>query len=533
MDIKLFCELLKITSDDYDILMERAVSRPYFKSYFPITFLSNIDPQEFARFQEHLHRFPGFYTRMKNKRSYPQPYAAHLLGYISEVSRDDVAQDEVYDAGDIKGTMGIEKTYEDDLRGEKGLEYVLKDNIGREIESYRFGSLDKAAKGGQDLVSTLDVDIQSYGESLMAGKRGSIVIIQPQTGEILSMVSSPNYDPNLLSLGKERNTTFLDLRQDTINKPMLNRAIQAKYPPGSIFKPILALIALQEKTTHHNRTIKCNGEYVINEKKGFSQGCRDHPTPFNIGIALQHSCNSYFYQIMREFLNQFGYRKPGEGLALLNKYLDDFGIGRKLGVDISGEITGFNPPPSFYDKKFNTNEYKWRSTYVLSLGIGQGELELTTLQMANLAVILANRGYYYPPHLLKSYKSERTIDDRFLTKNFVPIDSIHYRHVLNGMEKVINAGSGYRAAVPGIRICGKTGTSQNPFGQDHSVFFGFAPRDNPEIAIAVFVENAGGGGAVAAPMGGLIIEKYLNKEIRKRRKYLEDYIVGINLIDIQ
>lgn len=532
MDKEEFCDLLSITLDDYDALMQRAISRPYFRRSIPVTFLSNISTEDFAVFQEHLHRFPGFYAKMKNKRSYPYPNAAHVLGYISEVSADDIASNEAYEIGDIKGTMGIEKVYEDDLRGGKGYEYVLRDNIGREIEAYRYGSLDQAAQGGNDITTTLDIALQSYGESLLAGKRGSIVAIDPSTGEVLSMISSPNYDPNDLSLGKERNSTYRAMLRDTINLPMFDRSLQAKYPPGSIFKPILALIAMQENTTYAKRTIYCTGEYVTNEKKGFSQGCRNHPTPYNIGIALQYSCNTYFYQVLREFLDQFGVRKPGEGLALLNQYLDAFGIGRQLGVDIQGELSGFNPPPSFYDDAYNTSEYKWRSTYILSLGIGQGELELTTLQMANLAAILANRGHYYIPHLVKSFSTGKSIDPRFTVKQVVPIDSVHYPPVIDGMESVINAGTGRRAYVPGIDICGKTGTSQNPFGEDHSVFFGFAPKVNPEIAIAVFVENAGGGGAIAAPIGGLMIEQYLNGEIRSSRKYVEDRITSINLIDL-
>jgi penicillin-binding protein 2 len=319
---------------------------------------------------------------------------------------------------------------------------------------------------------------------------------------------------------------------DTINTPMLDRTIQGRYPPGSIFKPILGLIALQEKTTHASRTIYCSGEYVINEKKGFSQGCRQHPTPFDIEKALQYSCNTYFYQLIRELIDNHGYHKPGIGLAILDKYLEEFGLGKKLGVDMGNENDGFIPTPAYFDKMYNTSEYSWRSTYVLSLGIGQGELGLTTIQMANLVAILANKGDFYTPHLIKKYISGKPINEKFKILHSVPIDKEYFEPVLNGMEAVISKGTGRRAYVPGIRICGKTGTSQNPHGADHSVFFGFAPREDPKIAIAVFIENAGGGGALAAPIGGLMIEKYLKKEIKPSRTYLENYVKERNLINI-
>ena len=532
MDIKDFCALLDIDKPTYDLLMSNATSRSYFRKSIPITFLSNIEPREYSRFQEHLHRFPGFYTRLKNKRSYPFPNAAHVLGYISQVSSIDLKNNDHYDIGDIKGTKGLELVYEDDLRGQNGMEYILKDNIGREVETYMYGSQDTFAKGGEDLITTLDIDLQAYGEGLLAGKRGSVVAIEPKTGEILAMISVPTYDPNSLSLGKERSKTYSSLLMDTINRPMLDRTIQGRYPPGSIFKPILALIALQEKTTHASRTIYCNGEYVINEKKGFSQGCRQHPTPFDIGMALQYSCNTYFYQLIRELIDNHGYHKPGVGLAVFDKYLEEFGLGKKLGVDMDNENDGFIPTPAYFDKMYNTSEYSWRSTYILSLGIGQGELGLTTIQMANLVAILANEGDFYTPHLVKEYTTGKPIDEKFRTLHTVPIDKEHFEPVLNGMEAVINNGTGRRAYVPGIRMCGKTGTSQNPHGADHSVFFGFAPREDPKIAIAVFIENAGGGGALAAPIGGLMIEKYLNKEIKPSRAYLENYVKERNLIDI-
>ena len=531
IDVSNFCSLLNISEQDYVAAMENTLSRPYFQKSLPISFLRNIDPQHFAIFQEHLFKFPGFYPIVKTKRNYPHSNAAQVLGFISEVNSDDLKRGNgLIESGEYKGASGVERSYDPFLRGNKGLEYILRDNLGKEIESFKQGELDTTAIPGGDLYTTLDIDLQALGEKLLLNKKGSIVAILPENGEILSMVSSPSYDPNLLAMGRERNKTFLGLLTDTINRPLLNRSLQAKYPPGSIFKPILSLIALQEGITYEDRTIKCSGEYVLNREKGYIQGCRDHPTPYNIEIALQHSCNTYYYQVLREFIDQFGVADPSKGLALLNGYLNNFGLGRTLGVDLGNEISGYVPTPEFYNDLYNTNEYSWRSTYILSLGIGQGELEFTTLQMANLASILANRGNFITPHVIKNFRTNLNLPKSYVEKQNVGIDSIHFIPVIEGMEKVISSGTGYLAYVPGIDICGKTGTSQNPHGKDHSVFFAFAPKYNPKIAIAVYVENAGGGGAVAAPIGGLMIESYLLGKIRPWRKNIEQYITGIDLI---
>ena len=530
MDIQSFCALLQISEKEYEDLMNSAMSKSYFRKYIPITFLSNIDPLIFAQFQEHLFRFEGFYPRLKNKRSYPYPNAAHVLGYISEVNVSDIKQNpEIYSIGDIKGTSGVESVYEDQLRGQKGLEYLLKDNVGRAVESFRTGNLDLSAKSGNDLTTTLDIRLQAFAEELMTDKKGGIVALDPKTGEVLTMVSSPSYDPNLLSLGRTRSSAFFELLSDTINDPFLDRALQAKYPPGSIFKPILSLIAMQEQMWYHNKPMLCSGEYDVNKRKGFVQGCRDHPHPYTVQIALEHSCNTYYYQMIRDYLDRYGFNNPGKAMDELMAYLEAFGIGKRLGIDLNAEASGFRPSAEFYDKRINTREYTWRSTYVLSLGIGQGELELTTLQMANLAAILANRGYYYTPHLIKEFGDDQPIGLNFTERKTVPIDSIYFRPVIDGMERVIRSGTGTAAYVPGLRICGKTGTSQN-VGIDHSVFFGFAPKDDPKIAIAVYVENAGGGGAVAAPIGGLMMEKFINGDISTRRLSLEKNIKELNLI---
>lgn len=534
MDTTLFCNLLQITKEEFLINVEKNWKSRRYRKSIPFTFLKRISPKTYSKFHELQHRFPGFYPVLRNVRSYPHENAAHLLGYLGEVDRNKIEKTEgKYKMGDYIGISGLENVYEDNLRGTKGVEYFLKDNLGRPSGTISGGdldSLDAAATMGVDIVSTIDLKLQQYGEYLMQNKKGSIVAIEPKTGEILSMISSPTYDPNLLRIDRNRSESVRSLATDTINQPFIDRSVMARYPPGSIFKPILGLIAMQEGITPANRTIRCDGSYEINTK-GQSQGCRDHPTPYNIGIALQYSCNTYFYQTIRDLLEMDGYTKPYLGLDRICGYLYEFGLGNKLGVDISHENSGFIPTSEYYNKLYNTKYSEWRSTYILSLGIGQGELQLTTLQMANLAAIMANRGYYYLPHLLKSFKdTDNTIPSKFIERKSVSIDSRHFGPIIDGMEKVINAGTGYQAYLPGVPICGKTGTSQNPSGEDHSVFFAFAPKQNPQIAIAVYVENAGGGGQTAAPIASLMIEKYLQDSISINRSYLENRLVSLDLI---
>jgi penicillin-binding protein 2 len=526
-----FCELLNIEPVEYDQALEIVRGRRYFHKHLPITLLDNISPLIYSQFQEHLHKFPGFYPVIKSRRSYPYAAAGHVLGYVNEVNPREIASYDQYEIGDTKGANGLEGYYDAELRGVKGVEYLLKDNFGKELEKYEYGDNDSTAQSGLRLTSSIDIDLQVYAETLLQNKRGSIVAIEPKTGEILTMASSPGYDPNLLSFGKERSDTYLSLLSDTLQRPLLDRSVQTKYPPGSIFKPILGLIAMQEGITYPTKSMHCSGEYVINEKKGFIQGCRDHPHPYNLQTALQYSCNTYFYQMMRDFINHYGYRTPGKGLDLLNEYLERFGLGSKLGMDLREEIDGFIPTTSYYNEQYKCDQC-WRSTYILSLGIGQGELQLTTVQMANLAAIIANRGYYYIPHLIRDV-SNRPIENKYREKQSVGVDSIIFEPVIEGMEKVVSAGSGFRASSKGISIAGKTGTSQNPQGVDHSVFFAFAPVEDPKIAVAVFIENAGGGGTYAAPISGLLIEKYINKEISKRRLPVEQSILAADLITLQ
>jgi len=531
MDTVAFCNLLEISIDTFSTLLNKNwKSRRYHKSV-PFTFLSKVKPETYAQFQERMFEFPGFYPVIRNTRSYPHQNAAHTLGYLGEVDQRTINKsDGKYQLGDFIGVSGVEKSYDDILRGSKGLNYLLKDNLGRDVGSYENGSLDYSAVSGEDINLALDLVLQEYGELLMRNKKGAIVALEPETGEVLAMISAPTYDPNILKMDVNRGAAFNALLSDTINKPMLDRSVISKYPPGSIFKPIFALIALQLGVTQPNKTIYCDGSYEVG-KRGFSQGCRNHPTPYGIDVALQWSCNSYFYQLMKDCLLLNGYDNPGAGLDTLVNHLSDFGLGKKTGLDYHYENEGFIPDSKYYNRLYKDVFNGWKWSYILSLGIGQGELELTTLQMANLAAIIANRGHYYKPHLLRSINGDKlAIPTKYLEQQQVRINTKHFEPVINGMEKVISQGTATSAYVAGLDVCGKTGTSQNQRRVSHSVFYGFAPKVNPKIAIAVYVENAGSGGAVAAPIGGLIIEKYINKNIAENRIWLQDEMINRNLL---
>ncbi len=529
MDTTLFCQLLEIEVDVFKKNIEKNWASPKYHKSIPFTFLAKVKPEVFAKFQEHIYRFPGFLANVRSIRSYPHQNAAHLLGYLGEVDQITLNKNkEIYVGGDYIGKSGLEKKYEETLRGKKGVRHVITDNLGRVVESFNKGELDQKAKPGINIITGIDFELQKYGEELMQGKRGSIVAIEPATGEILCAISAPGYDPNLLNLDEDRGKAFDELRDD-VNKTLLDRTVLAKYPPGSIFKPILSLIAFQEGITGPYRGVSCPGYYEYNT---FRYKCHDHPYPSNVGIALTHSCNSYFFDMIRKTLEVNGYNKPGEGLQMLDNYLNKFGLGQALGIDHPTESAGFIPTPAFYNRMYANEVNGWKSTYVMSIGIGQGELELTTVQMANLAAIIANKGKYITPHLVKSYNDPgMNIDPKYQSVKDVGIDEEHFAPVIRGMENVLNWGTGTKARVPGVRVAGKTGTSENPHGEDHSVFFAFAPIDDPKIAIAVYIENAGFGSDFAAPIAGLMMEKYIHKKISEKSKYKEEQVLSIQLIE--
>ncbi len=524
MDTAKLCQLLNITQEEFESNITKDWTDVRYSPNIPYVFMRHIDPEVFAAFQEHLFEFPGISIQRKNKRIYPHENAAHALGYIREVDREMIeASAGRYKVGDYVGASGIEKQFEELLKGTKGIEYVLKDNIGRKVGPYKDGSLDSIAQSGYELTSSMDLNLQAYGELLMGNKIGSIVAIEPTTGEILSMISAPTYDPNALAINKKRGRTYHELANDTL-RPLIDRSIMARYPPGSIFKTILSLIGLQDSIIKYNTGMSCTGAYTMGK---YRWGCREHPRPKDVATAIQWSCNTYYFQLFRDIIDKYGARSVDRGLDELVTKLQQFGMGVKLGVDLPNESLGFVPNSEYYNKMYGKG--RWRSSTVISAGIGQGELLMNTLQMANVAAIIANRGYYYQPHIIRSYTvDEQKVNIEF-DANFCGVDEKHFAPVIEGMENVVRAGAAYSAHISDIPICGKTGTSQNPHGDDHSVFIAFAPKDNPKIAIAVYVENSGYGSRYAAPIASLMIEKYLTNEIRPARKWVEDRMLNADL----
>ena len=515
-DTARLCRLLQISNKKYNEAIQVNWSSNQYSKNIPTIFLKKVSAKVVSVFQEHLNEYPGFELKVRNIRAYPNFSSAHILGYINEVNKKQIeASNGVYTSGDFLGVTGLEKAYEPELRGKKGIDYILKDNLGRTVSNYQFGSYNVDAVSGKDLYLSIDLDLQRFGEELMHDRIGSIVAIEPKTGDILSMISAPDYDPALLAMNKDRGEAYRKLSRDSL-QPFFNRAISAKYPPGSIFKPILALIGLQEKIISVDRYINCSGAY---QYKTYSWGCHAGPSISNVVQAIQISCNTFFYQIYRELIDLYGFNKPTYGLDKVHDHLAKFGLGKKLGIDLPGENTGLNPDTEFYNKMYQEEEGRWRSTYLISNGIGQGEIELTTLQMANLATIIANRGYYYTPHLLKSFHSSTGDEVVRYPLHQTEIDQEHFEPVIEGMHRAISTGTAGMARVPGLSVCGKTGTSENR-GIDHSVFFAFAPRENPKIALAVYIEHGGWGGSVAAPIAGLMIEKYLQDSISPHRQWL-------------
>jgi penicillin-binding protein 2 len=526
MDTAGFCKLLGIDTTYFRINTQKDWTSAKFSKNIAFPFLKKISPESFARFQERLHEFPGFTTQRRSIRLYPQPHAAHILGYIREADQAIIERSEgKYKPGDYLGASGLEKSYEDMLRGQKGISYFLKDNVGRRVAPYKEGDLDSMPASGSDLVTSLDIKLQAYGEELMKQKIGSIVALDPSTGEVLCMVTSPSFDPNLLTIDRNRGEAYSRLLTDP-NKPLFDRSLMAKYPPGSIFKTVLSLVALEEGFTKPDKPVTCNGAYTLGN---YSWGCRNHPPVTDLATALQYSCNTYYYQLFRNMVDRYSQRKVDQGLDTLRQKLMLFGLGTRLGVDLPGETAGFLPNSDLYNKMYGVN--RWRSSSIISLGIGQGEILMNTLQMANLAATIANRGWYRTPHMVKSVIDTSKISIPVQTERMdCGVESRHFEPVIEGMYRAVAAGSAASAFLPDIAICGKTGTSQNPHGDDHSVFIAFAPRENPKIAVAVYVENSGYGGRFAAPIASLIIEKYLTGQIRESRKWLESNMINANLI---
>ncbi|MFH2095989.1 MAG: penicillin-binding protein 2 [Bacteroidota bacterium] len=488
--------------------------------YKPSIFVKQISAKDYAVLQEKLYRFPGFYVQARTLRNYPEKIAGHILGYIGEVNDKITELDPYYKSGDYIGISGIERAYEKELRGKKGVKIFLVDVHNRIQGSYQGGKKDNLPEVGKNLQITIDAELQAYGEKLMVNKIGSIVAIEPSTGEILALVSSPGYDPNLL-VGRIRSNNYSMLDKDSL-KPLFNRAIMSSYPPGSTFKLVNALVGLQEGVITTNTVLPCNGGYRVGS---FFQECH-HGSSVDFTYSIQASCNAYYSQVFRRILDNRVYGSVEIGYTAWYNHVKSFGIGRKLETDFPYELKGLLPDAEYYNKKYKG--WKWKSLTVVSLAIGQGELGVTPLQMANLAATIANRGFYYIPHLVKSIEGREKIDQKFLIKRYTSVDKEHFEPVIHGMELVVKAGTATSAFVEGLDICGKTGTAQNPHGANHSIFLAFAPMDNPKIAVAVYVENAGYGSTWAAPIASLIIEKYINDSISNPLK--EQHIIEANLI---
>ncbi len=519
-----FCQILGVTREQIDESIKAA--RKY-SLYKPSPFLKQISAQTYALFQEKLYKFPGFFVQPRTLRKYADSTAAHVLGYVGEVDERTIEENPYYTMGDYIGINGVEKTYEELLRGKKGVNVYMVDVHNRIQGSYMDGRFDTLSVAGEDIYLTLDHDLQTYGEYLMNNKIGSIVAIEPRTGEILAMVSSPTYDPSLL-VGRIRSENFTRLSQDSL-KPLFNRALMAQYPPGSTFKVINALIGLQEKVVSYNTQYYCDLGYHAGR---ITVACHSHPSPLNLPQAIQNSCNAYFCNVFRNILDNKAYGSVTEAFNQWRKHVVSFGFGDRLGSDFPNELKGNVPLSTYYDRYYG--EGRWKSLTLISLAIGQGELLITPLQMANMAATISNHGYYRIPHIFKESAGGREPDARFREIHATTIDSSYFDVVVEGMDLAVNGppGSGSTAriaAIPDIRVCGKTGTAENPHGKDHSIFVAFAPKDDPCIALAVYVENAGFGSTYAAPIASLMIEKYLKGSVS--RTWLEQYIRDANLLN--
>lgn len=512
-DTTRFCEIFKISKE---YLVETYNVAKKYSSVKPSPLIKQISTTDFARIQDFLIDYPGLFVMTRSVRSYPQPSAANALGYIGEISSNQLERDssKYYRQGDYVGLSGIEGFYENDLRGVKGVKYKLVNVRGVDKGSFKDGEFDTASVAGKNLVSTIDLVLQEYGEKLMAGKRGSVVAIEPKTGEVLAMISAPTYDPNLLT-GALFGNNYMDLNRDE-SKPLFNRPIMAMYPPGSIFKIVQSLVGLQMGVLTPNTTYSCNRSLVA---------CHNHPSPVNLFGAIRNSCNPYYHQAYRAMINREvstnTFKDTELGLNAWRESVLKFGLGSSLGIDLKNEKGGSIPSSVLYDRIYG--EGRWKYSTIYSLSIGQGEMLVTPLQMANLAAIFANKGYYYPPHMIKAIDGDpNKIPEEFRTRKDVGVDAHHFDLIQDAMAEAIY-GTAARAAIPDITIAGKTGTAQNPQGEDHSVFIAFAPKENPQIAIAVYVENAGWGGRAAASTASLMIEMYIRREVK--RLDLEEYVL--------
>lgn len=518
------CKALSITREQFDQRISDMKTRRGYSSYTPQKFVTHLSAEDYGRLQEKLYRFPGFFIQKRILRQYNYTAAANVLGNIREVSQKDIDNDEYYQAGDYCGDLGIEKSYEKYLRGIKGEEILIRDVHGRIQGKYDDGKFDVSPISGKNLKLSIDIELQKYAESLMVNKIGAVVAIEPETGEILALVSSPTYDPRLL-VGRQRGKNYLELRKNKY-LPLFDRALMATYPPGSTFKTSQGAILREEGIVNLATSYPCSGGF---RSGGLKVGCHGHESPITLKPALRTSCNAYFCWGLKSLIDNHmtKYGSHANAFEVWKNHLVSMGFGYKLGIDMPSEARGFLPNAKYYDKVYG--EGRWSANTIISIAIGQGEILATPLQIANLGATIANRGWFITPHVVKEIQ-DTIMPSEYTDKRFPTIKSQYFEEVAEGMRMAVTGGTCRLANLDSIEVCGKTGTAQNPHGRDHSAFMGFAPYHNPKIAVCVYVQNAGFGATYGVPIGSLVIEKYLTGKISPERKHIEQRMLESNTI---
>ncbi len=521
-DTLALCQILQVEREDFREAIKKARK---FSLYKPSMVVGQIAPDVYAPLQEKLYKYPGFFVQSRTLREYPNKSAAQVLGFVGEVNQRIIESDSYYKMGDYIGVSGLEKAYEKELRGIKGVNNYMVDVHNRVKGKYNEGKEDTTAILGNNLMTGLDAKLEAYAELLMSNKRGAVVAIEPSTGEIILMVSAPSYDPNML-VGRQRSKNYSILDRDSINKPMWNRAVIGRYPPGSTFKLANALIALEDHAISPFDRFSCSGQNSTPIKCTHS-----HVSPLAVREGIRESCNSFFWNAFRQIINHRS--NAAEGYQAWRDYITSFGFGTKLSQELSSEVKGSIPEVALYDKWYGAGH--WNAMTIRSLSIGQGEIEATPLQMANMCAMIANRGYYIMPHLVRAVQTpDRQVRQLEFEKKVVNISPENFATVIGGMQAVVEETKAqYTVKQDKYIVCGKTGTVQNPHGADHAAFVGFAPKDDPKIAIAVFIENCGFGVTYAAPIAGLIMEKYLNDSISPKHKEIEQKLIDTDLLNVR
>ena len=522
LDTTALCKIIDIDLEGFNKYLKRVKRYSTRKASL---LLKEISKQTAAQLQERLYEFPGFYLQERTIRQYPERSAAHILGYVSQVPDYILKKDDYYKRNDNYGISGVESSYEKDLRGVRGTQYLIRDVWNRPKGSFEDGKYDSLAINGKDIELSIDIQLQKYAEELMRNKKGSIVAIEPATGEILTLVSSPNYDPNLL-IGRSRSINFNRMYKD-LDKPLFDRSLLAEYPPGSTFKLVNALIALQEGVIYDGTRFSCDEGWRFSAK--LKIGCHAHRSPLNLIESIEQSCNAYYCNTFRRIVEK--YPTASKGYDNWREHVLSFGLGNFLNNDLYNGRKGRVPTVDFYNKQYGKG--RWKAPTVISLSIGQDALVVSPIQMANMCAAIANRGHYYTPHIVREVDGAPLNDSTYNTPKYTSIDKKHFNTVINGMERVFTGkhGTAKTARVKGIEICGKTGTAENSHGEDHSIFIAFAPKENPQIAIAVYVENGGWGSTWAAPIASLMIEKYLTGQISNSKQ--EAFILNGNLMNTE